>query len=138
MIKAVLDSNQFVFGFRGKKQACVDVLKRISDFNCFAPAIILVEVMRQLKQLNGKNFASLARSVILRNVKIIDESVVPTGLAQKYKRLGLKEADAAIAAVTEFIDADFLVSENRHFLKELEPDNFKVLRADEFLELLKQ
>lgn len=44
-----------------------------------------------------------------------EDIVVPFEIAFKYETKGLKPADAFIAAFTEWVGADVLVTENRHF-----------------------
>ena len=64
---------------------------------------------------------------------IVDEPA-PAVLVSKYIGLGLRQkADAYIGAFTEWMGALYLVSDNRHFLRELSTDAFTVLDADEFL-----
>jgi hypothetical protein len=68
---------------------------------------------------------------------VIDEDFfVPFELGVKYERMGLKEADAFIAAYAEWVGADALVSENRHFLG-LNPNlPFKIVNAEHCLKLI--
>lgn len=67
----------------------------------------------------------------------IDEDfVVPFELGTKYEARGLKPADAFIAAYTEWVGADALVTENRHFLTRQTDLPFRVLTAEQCLKLL--
>jgi hypothetical protein len=50
--------------------------------------------------------------------------------------MGLKEADALIAAYTEWAGADALVTENRHFLNKHPNLPFKVLTAEKCLKIM--
>jgi hypothetical protein len=64
---------------------------------------------------------------------IVDEPV-PAGLVAKYVRLGLPgKADAFIGAFAEWMRARYLVSDNRHFLRELQTDAFEVLDVEMFV-----
>jgi hypothetical protein len=64
---------------------------------------------------------------------ILDEPL-PVELVDKYTRLGLPEkADAFIGAFAEWMQVSYLVSDNRHFLRDLHTDAFKVLSPVEFL-----
>jgi hypothetical protein len=55
-------------------------------------------------------------------------------LVEEYQRLGLpSEADARIGAFAEWMKADFLVSENQRFLKELKTPAYQVIDAAEAL-----
>ena len=66
-------------------------------------------------------------------VTIID-GPVPADLVTKYVGLGLPEkADAVIGAFAEWQGAEYLISDNRHFLRDLSTEAFEVLSPDEFL-----
>lgn len=67
----------------------------------------------------------------------IDEDfLIPFELGAKYETKGLKEADALIAAFTEWVGADVLVTENRHFITRHSGLPFKVLTAKRYLNLV--
>jgi len=71
------------------------------------------------------------------NLTVIDENfVVPFETGVKYETLGLKPADSFIAAYAEWVGADALVSENRHFLKRTVNLPFVVVTAEECLRLM--
>ena len=73
-------------------------------------------------------YALLLRSnVLLRNEKL------PKALFDKHSNIGLKKGDIVIASFCEKEKADYLVSENRHFLKRAKFDRFRVVKLDEFL-----
>lgn len=127
----LLDSNQFVFGFRRTRESCFRITQLLDQMSCVTPYIILSEVVNRLRELEGKDFASLARHNILEKTRVI--SGVPEDLIRKYEAQGLKHADAEIAAFAESSEVDVIVSENRHFLKELKDKPFKVVCAEEFL-----
>jgi predicted nucleic acid-binding protein len=134
----VLDSNEFIFAFRSKKEInlrLLDIILRESSFKIVIPSLILDEIFERMKELMDRNFASKVRSDILSShIQVIDIDKVPKNFIKKYTKKGLKDADAAIAAFTEWVKADFLISENRHFLKgELKTDKFLTLTAKEFL-----
>ena len=84
------------------------------------------------------NFSSRNASWEFRNglksrFNVMDDRVVPSTLISKYHDLGLKDADAFIAAFTEYIGADVLVTENRHFLDKVKITEFKKMSAQQFL-----
>jgi hypothetical protein len=67
-------------------------------------------------------------------VTIVEEPV-PAELVNKYVAMGLREkADALIGAFVEWQGAQYLVSDNRHFLDELHTEAFEVVSPDEFLQ----
>jgi hypothetical protein len=66
-------------------------------------------------------------------LKTFDGSEKRSG--EKDMLLGLpSEADARIGAFAEWVKADFLVSENQHFLKELKTTAYQVIDAAEALQ----
>ncbi|MEK6949239.1 MAG: type II toxin-antitoxin system VapC family toxin [Nanoarchaeota archaeon] len=138
-MEVVLDSNEFIFGFTKSEKVYADLLKLIGiKFNVTLPDVIFREVFDKLKILEGKDFASAARYAILKmDIKIVDEKLVPHELIQKYCNIIKKRPDAAIAAFTEWIDAKYIVSENRHFLDTLKRKPFEVLKAEDFMGIVK-
>lgn len=66
-----------------------------------------------------------------------EDYVVPFELGAKYEGLGLKPGDAFIAAYAEYVRAEFLVTENRHFLSRRSDLPFQVVTASECLKCLK-
>ena len=90
---------------------------------------ITKEVINNLSQSFIKDFYDF----LLRNNINVYYEKMSFGLLQKYKKLGLKKGDIAIAAFCETISADYLITENRHFLKSRKFDRFKVLSLKEFL-----
>src|SRR4030043_454060 len=62
-----------------------------------------------------KEFHTFIRLINLLT-PIDEDFFVPFELGFKYEAVGLKEADALIAAYTEWVGADALVTANRHFL----------------------
>ena len=82
-----------------------------------------------------KEFHTFIRLINL--LTTIDEDFfVPFELGFKYEAVGLKEADALIGAYTEWVGADALVTENRHFLNKHPHLPFKVLTAEKCLKLI--
>lgn len=135
MKKAVLDSNEFIFALRDEKEFCVDVLKLTGiRFTALISHTIVEEVFLRLKELEGKDFASLIIHII-KNLKleITDDSQIPLEIVEKYESRGAKKGDALIAAFTEWVGADYLITENRHFLKEIKIDKFKAINAENFI-----
>lgn len=61
---------------------------------------------------------------------IDEDAFVPFELGAKYEWKGLKPADAFIAAYVEWVGAEVLISENRHFLHRHADLPFRVMSAD--------
>lgn len=130
-IKLVLDSNEYVFYFDGKSNL-LPKLMEFRNIKLFISNLIFREVIRNLREDTIKKFI-----VLLKNPKFAaGGELTPEHLIEKYEKLGLKKGDIEIAAFCENISADYLVTENRHFLKSLKFDKFKVASIKEFLQNL--
>ena len=130
-MRICIDSNQFIFGIGGTDPAAEMLMSLLDDLDVVLPSLVIKEVSRNLSESQIKTLFSLfGRS---SRMKIVYEPV-PVGLVQKYVGLGLPEkADAFIGAFAEWQRAEYLISENRHFLSELSGAAFEVLRPEEFL-----
>jgi predicted nucleic acid-binding protein len=131
----VLDSNEYIFSFGVyKKPSCEELIDRILAFShsIRISQAIIKEVRRNLSIAAFKEFIEFVTSLT-----IIDEDIfVPFELGIKYELKGLKPADAFIAAYTEWVGADALVTENRHFLSRHKDLPFKVITAQTCLKSL--
>src|SRR3989338_91425 len=131
-IKVVLDSNEILFGLSSGKpypKVIIDnlnALGKIHDF--FINGQIFEEVSRNLPFGSKEKFRRLVGLGILK----LSDSKIGKGIIAKYERLWLKKGDIAIAAFADRINAQFLLSENRHFLKEVKIRKFKILTAEQF------
>jgi hypothetical protein len=96
------------------------------------PRLVAQEVTRNLRsQEQVRRFYQLFHDT--DSAFIVDE-LVPAPLVEKYVDLGLPaKADAFIGAFAEWIEARYLVSSNRHFLRDLHTDRFDVLTVVEFV-----
>ena len=129
----VLDSNELIFGITGNKQypkILIDNLKDLSqNYDFRINRQILKEVLDNIPNQYKEKFFKLANyGLINYDNKLIDKKLI-----KKYRNLKLKKGDNVIAAFTELINADFLISENRHFLQELTTKKFKILNAEQFI-----
>jgi hypothetical protein len=96
------------------------------------PRLVAQEVTRNLRSTEQvRQFYQLFQAVDF--AFIVDEPV-PLVLVEKYTRLGLpSKADAIIGAFAEWLGVRCLISDNRHFLRELQTDAFEILDAAEFV-----
>ena len=130
----VLDSNEYIFAFGLlKDQNCENLIKllqeKISLHRIRISRTIVEEVRAHLTQEVFKEFI-----LFINSLTIIDEDVfVPFELGAKYELKKFRPADAFISAYTEFVGADVLVTENRHFLTRQEVLPFKVSSAKKIL-----
>ena len=127
----VLDSNEYINYFNEK--VSFDKLFFSQDLTIYTNDIIIREVIRNLKEPQTKEFYNI---IFSKNIEFYGRKL-PSALLENFKKAGLKKGDIAIAAFCEVIDADYLITENRHFLKSKKFKKFKVLSLREFLNRLK-
>jgi predicted nucleic acid-binding protein len=136
-LQLVLDANVYIFGFGFLKVlACEKLLSEIAEkttsYNIFISRSIVNEVGRNLSMEDFRKFILFINTL----TKIDEDFLVPFELGAKYETKGLKPADALIAAYTEWVGADALVTENRHFLFRHKDLPFKVVTAQACLKML--
>ena len=132
--KAVIDSNEIIMGLTAEGTSSANFiikLNKLKDkYEFIISDDIYQEVIRNIPYRTKEKFNKLLKFKII----IIKDFLSDSELFQKYKNLGLKKGDIAIAAFADKENTDFLISENRHFLKELKTRKFKILNAEQFLE----
>jgi len=127
----VLDSNEYIFAFGLRKKPSSEklldvILETLPEHSLRIPRMIVEEVGRHLTSEEYREFIEF-----ITNITNIDEDIfVPFELGARYESVGLKPADAFIAAYVEWTGADALVTENRHFLQHRSDLPFKVLTAE--------
>jgi len=135
----ILDSNEYIFALGAVRDPlCVEVLEKIIEnpdhIFLRIPRLVVEEVRDNLTPEAFKEFI-----VSINKLTRVDEDIeVPFELGVKYETKGFKPADAFIAAYAEWVGAEVLVSENRHFLSRHSSLPFKVLNAATCLKLLKK
>jgi predicted nucleic acid-binding protein len=133
-LRLVLDSNEYIAGFGDRPDLPP---ARLLSYFIAHPAVheivvshmIVEEVRRNLLPEAFKDFWSF---LALFGVIPVEEWEIPSALPAKYKEMGLKTGDAAIAACAEAMAADAVVTENRDFHGR-HGLPFRPLRAAEFL-----
>lgn len=133
----ILDSNEYLFAFgvaqRPASRALFDRLMAERELHQIrVPRLVLGEIQRNFP---ARIFREVAK-LIQESVSVDEDFLVPFELGSKYERMSLKPADAFIAAYTEWVGADALVTENRHFLSRRTDLPFRVLTAEQCLRLL--
>lgn len=126
-MKIALDSNEYI-NFLNRKSLLLDKLFANENVNIYINGDIVKEVLRNVKEtLKGEFYK------ILFKYKIeVNNEKLPFYLFNKYKKLSLKKGDFIIAAFCEFVEADYLITENRHFLMKIKFDKFDVITIKEF------
>lgn len=127
-LKFVLDSNEYIFYFDNKSS---DILKLLDcrDIKIFLTDLIIQEAIRNMRKESVKDFFNMLKNP---RFEVIIEKI-PKNLIEKYKKTTLKKGDVLIAAFCDYINADYLITENRHFLKSIKFDKFKVVSFRDFL-----
>ena len=135
-MRLVLDTNIYIFAFsEAEIHSCTRLIEASSTAktNIYIPRTIIREVQNNLRPILFKEFILF----IHKAAHLEEDNVVPFELGMKYEAMGLKPADAFIGSFTEWVGADILVSENRHFLSRQSNLPFKVLTAEKCLKILK-
>lgn len=128
----VLDSNEYI-NYLEKNFEILDEILRNEEITIHVNEIIVKETLRNLNEQKKKEFYS----ILSRHKIFAYDKGLPIELLNRYKKLGLKKGDIAIAAFCETVEANYLITENRHFLKARKLDKFKVLSLKGFLNKVK-
>ncbi len=131
-MRICIDSNQFIFGLAGTDAASEQLLLLLPGLDVVIPRLVMNEVTRNLNDLDVKTLYTLLDKA--PQVMIID-TPVPDELVVKYIGLGLREkGDAFIGAFAEWQQVTYLISDNRHFLSQLQGAAFVVVTPERFLQ----
>lgn len=131
-MRICIDSSVFIRGLLTGDPAIARVIDSVGpNLTLTIPRLVALEVTRNLQSLNQvRLFYQIFQD--FDNASIIDEPV-PLEMVQLYGAKGLPlKADAFIGAFAEWKQVDVLLSDNRHFLRELESPAFSVHTPDEF------
>lgn len=136
-MRLVVDSNEYIFALGpAKVDASLKLLEKLLEAKHLhtirIPRTIFEEVKRNLSPEYFPEFINFINAF----TTIDEDFLIPFELGIKYEIKGFKMADAFIAAYTEWVGADALVTENRHFLNRHTDLVFKVLTAEECLKLM--
>jgi len=130
-MRICIDSNQFILALTQADPEAEELILNVAEFDVFVPRLVMKEVTRNL----AADRVDYLHRLIADNARfhIVDASTPPE-LIEKYVALGLPaKADALIGAFTAWVGAQYLISDNRHFLS-LTTEAVEVLRPGEFLQ----
>ncbi len=137
-MQLVLDTNEYIFAFGlAREPSCERLVSCIAE----NPSLHILRICRTIigevrNHLAPEDFAKFIKLII--TLTTIDEDfLIPFEIVFKYEAMDFKPADAFIAAYAEYVGADALVSENRHFLVHHSALPFKVLTAQICLSLIR-
>jgi hypothetical protein len=123
-----------MLGLENRDENSVKILRKLNQFNTLIAFQVERELHHNLNAEKLNDFYSLANKT--HSLKI-DFELPPDSYIQAYRRQGLKQGDAKIAAFCEWRNVDMFVSENRHFLDELSGAPFKIVNSEKFCKIYK-
>ena len=132
-MRICIDSSVFIPGLQESDPAAMHLLDLVGpELTLIIPRLVAQEVTRNLN--TPEQVRRFYRLFQTYDFAFIVDEPVPRNLVNKYTNLGLPEkADAFIGAFAEWMNVRYLVSGNRHFLRELQTDVFDVLDAADFV-----
>jgi hypothetical protein len=133
-----IDSSVFIRGIKTRDATIATIFNLIGvELTLSVPRLVVNEVTRNLiAPQETRIFYKLFQNT---DTAIIIGQPVPEILVEKYIRLGLPgKADAFIGAFAEWKAINYLLSDNRHFLRQLQNPAFQVLPPEPFIERWKR
>jgi predicted nucleic acid-binding protein len=127
--KISLDTNILIFGIRNIDPYSVAILKNLYKFNISISAQIEKEIRNNISLSELNEFYQLLNP--LANFEIVYEQPDPA-IVELYQNMGLKKGDALIAAFCYSTDISIFLSENRHFLQQLQKQSFEIMDSESF------
>jgi hypothetical protein len=130
-----IDSCVFIRGFQDETSDAARLLNLLSRKRPLViPRLIAQEVTRNLNQV--EHLAAFYRLFAKTDFAFIVEEPVPRDVVIVYTERGLPaKADAFIGAFAEWMQVDYLVSDNRHFLRELQTESYQVVTPEQLLQI---
>ena len=132
-MRICIDSCVFIRGINQEGSDAERLLRSIGpELQVIANRLIAQEVTRNL---SGQEQIRRFYQVFHDNTDaFIVSSPIPPAILERYVALGLREkGDAIIGAFAEWMAVDYLISNNRHFLRQLQTDAYQVASPAEFL-----
>ena len=134
-MRICIDSCVIIGGLQHTDPSAAQLLELVGPgLTLLIPRLISQEVTRNLR--TPEQVRLFYRLFRRRDFAFIVDEPVPRALVDKYIGMGLPEkADAYIGAFSEWMQVQYLVSDNRHFLRDLRADAFQVLDGAGFVAL---
>lgn len=134
-MRICIDSCVFINGLTQTDLAATRLLEMIGpDLVLVIPRLVAQEVTRNLQ--TPEQVRRFYRLFHQRPFAFVIDELVPPTLVDDYARRGLpQKADAFIGAFAEWMGVDYLISDNRHFLRELQTTAYRIVDPAEFVAL---
>jgi predicted nucleic acid-binding protein len=132
-MRICIDSSVLIPAVPDTDPAATMILKVLGPgLSLVIPRLVAQEVNRNLT--TPRQLRLFYRLFSVHGNAVIIDQPVPHDLVTKYIELGLPEkAGVFIGAFVDWLQIPYLISANRHFLRNLQLDAFRVLDASEFL-----
>ena len=132
-MRICIDSSVLIPAVRDTDPTAAMILNVLGpDLSLVIPRLVAQEVNRNLT--TPRQLRLFYRLFSIHGNAVIIDQPVPQDLVSKYVGLGLTEKlDAFIGAFVDWLQIPYPISANRHFLRNLQLDAFRVLDASEFL-----
>ena len=127
-----IDSSVFIRGIKTRDATIATIFSLTGvELTLSTPRLVANEVTRNLI---SPHETRLFYKLFNHPNSLIIGQPVPSHLVEKYILLGLPaKADAFIGAFAEWQSIDYLISDNRHFLRQLRSSAFTVLAPFDFM-----
>jgi hypothetical protein len=131
-----IDSCVFIRGLKDPLSDANRLLNLLSPaLPTVIPRLVAIEVTHNLQSATDQ--ARFYRLFYERPFAMIIDEDLPNDLLTSYIAKGLRaKGDAYIGAFAEWMQVDYLISDNRHFLRELQTDAYQLMSPGDFLNLL--
>jgi predicted nucleic acid-binding protein len=128
-----IDSCVFIRAADAPSSDAALLIKRLGpDLPVVIPRLVVREVVRNLRSADSVN--TFFRLFSEKSGGQIIDLPVPDDLVMAYVARGLRiKGDAYIGAFAEWMQVDYLISDNRHFLRSLRTDAYQLLSPSDFL-----
>ena len=129
----VLDTNVWIYGLRQDQghQDCAELLDKLRALRVIIPRQVLIELQVNFSPQEYQHFWQLINTYSARIEVSWDPA--PIDRLDRYSGLGCRRGDAAVAALTEYVGAEALVTENREFLRNVPDLPFRLLSSSDLL-----
>ena len=133
-MRLVLDSNVYILGFsESRPPAAASLFGLLVDEPDRFELIISRTILQEVEQnLPPRAYGVCWGFLTAMDIEPVESWQIPFETGSRYQERGLKPGDAFIAALAEWSGAEYLVTENRHFMvRSALP--FKVAKIEDFL-----
>jgi hypothetical protein len=132
-MRICIDSCVFIRGLQTNDPEMQQLFTLIGpSLQLVIPRLVAQEVSRNLR--SPEQVRRFYRLFYETSYAAILDEPLPVEMVNRYAQMGLpQKADAFIGAFAEWLDVRYLISDNRHFLRDLRTDAFTILSPAEFI-----